>query len=193
VGSVRACVAWVSAGLLVAAVLAGCDDQTPLDSVADLTTDGAVWRADAQKIAATLPQRLATFAPSEGVAPFYTSYATGPVFGASCTYADGDHRQVTVRVETGNIRSRASAALDARALAADTKFVTHEARVHGLPAVQRWSSGGRVGQVAFLVARRYLVEVRLVPAASEAEAMSLAEGIDLGPLEALVLDGVKAK
>jgi hypothetical protein len=44
--------------------------------------------------------------------------------------------------------------------------------------------------VTFLVARRYLVEVRVVPAANESEAVSLAEAIDLAPLEGLTLDGV---
>jgi len=177
------------AGLGAAGLLA-CDRETPLDTVVDTAVDPAVWHADAQKIAAVLPPRVGTFVPSEGADPFTTSYGSGPVFGASCAYADGA-RQLTVRVESGNIRSRATTALAPRAGAtSDTKSVTRAATVHGRPATQRWDAIGRLGEVTFLVARRYLVHLRLVPAASDAEALALAESIDLGPLEALALDGV---
>ena len=182
----------VARGALVAvALLAGaCDSETPLDTIADTSLDAAVWRADSRKIAATLPARVASFAPSEGADPFYTSYGAGPVFGASCAYASGD-RQLIVRIESGNIRSRAMAALDPRGEAGtDAKFVSRQVKVHGRPALQRWSDGGRVGEVTFLVARRYLVEVRVVPAANESEAISLAETIDVTALEGLTLDGV---
>jgi hypothetical protein len=175
---------------LVAVLTGACDADTPLDTIADTSLDGAVWRADSRKIAAVLPGRVASFVPSEGADPFYTSYGAGPVFGASCAYADGD-RQLIVRIESGNIRSRATAALDPRGEAGtDAKFASHPGKVRGRPALQRWSAGGRVGEVTFLVARRYLVEVRVVPAANESEAVSLAEAIDLAPLEGLTLDGV---
>ena len=177
--------------LVAAAVLSGaCDTDTPLDTVADTSLAAAVWRADSLKIAAILPARVVSFAPSEGADPFYTSYGHGPVFGASCAYADGD-RQLIVRIESGNIRSRAMAALDPGGEAGtDARFASRPVKVHGRPALQRWSAGGRVGEVTFLVARRYLVEVRVVPAAKESEALSLAEAIDVTPLEALTLDGV---
>ncbi len=174
----------------VAVVSAGCDDESPVDTIADTSVDAAVWRADARKLAAALPARVGSFAPSEGADPFNTSYGTGPVFGASCAYADGE-RQLIVRVESGNIRSRATAALDPRGEAGtDSRFETRAAKVHGHPALQRWSGGGRVGEVTFLVARRYLVQVRVVPAANESEASSIAESLDVGPLERLALDGV---
>jgi hypothetical protein len=170
-------------------VLGACDRDGPLDTIADGTLDAAVWRADGERIAGALPRRVGAFVPLEGADPFFTSYATGPVFGASCTYADGP-RQLVVRVEGGNIRSRASAALDAHSTAADAKFVGHEAAVHGRPAAVRWNEGGRAGEVSFVVARRYLVQVRLVPAASEAESLAVAEALDVSPLESLSLDGV---
>jgi hypothetical protein len=179
----------VGVTLGVALALAACDRESPLDTVADPTADAGIWRADAERIAGALPRRVASFVPTEGVDPFYTSYGTGPVFGASCAYADGD-RQIVVRVESGNIRSRARAALDLPIAASDSAFVAHQAKVRAYPAVQRWSSGGRVGEVTFLVARRYLVRVRLVPATNESEVRNLAETIDLGPLEGLALDGV---
>jgi hypothetical protein len=182
----------VARGVLVAVALLSdaCDSDTPLDTVADTSLDAAVWRADSQKIAATLPARVASFAPSEGADPFYTSYSAGPVFGASCAYADGD-RQLIVRIESGNIRSRATAALDLRGEAGtDGRFVSREVKVHGHPALQRWSAGGRVGEVTFVVARRYLVEVRLVPAANDSEALSLAESMSMASLASLTLDGV---
>ena len=47
-----------------------------------------------------------------------------------------------------------------------------------------------MGEVTFLVARRYLVQVRVVPASNDSEALSLAEAIDVTPLEGLTLDGV---
>lgn len=179
-------VALVAVTLLVVA----CDSETPLDTVADTSLDPAVWRADSQKIAATLPARVASFAPSEGADPFYTSYGAGPVFGASCAYSSGD-RQLIVRIESGNIRSRATAALDPLGEAGtDGRFVSRLVKVHGHPALQRWSDGGRVSEVTFLVARRYLVEVRVVPAAKDSEAVSLAEAIDVTTLEGLTLDGV---
>ena len=180
----------VSIVTLAAALLFSCDNESPLDTIADTSLDAGVWRADARKIAGALPGRVVSFIPTEGADPFNTSYAAGPVFGASCAYADGD-RQVVVRVESGNIRSRATAALDVRrVVGADSSGVVRQVKVHGHPGVQRWSSGGRVGEVTFLVARRYLVELRVVPAANDAEAASLAEAIDLAPLEGLTLEGV---
>jgi hypothetical protein len=174
----------------VVALAPACDDETPLNTVIDTTTDAAVWRADALKIAAALPPRVGAFVPTEGADPFFTSYGDGPVFGASCAYASGA-RQVVVRVETGNIRGRANAALDPRGEAGtDTRFQSHALKVHGRPALQRYSGIGEVGEVRFLVARRYLVEVRVVPAANDAEAASLAESIDVSPLETLTLEGV---
>jgi hypothetical protein len=171
-------------------VATACDDETPLNTVIDTSVDAAVWRADALKIAGVLPARVASFVPTEGADPFFTSYGDGPVFGASCAYASGS-RQVVVRVESGNIRARANAALDPRGEAGtDARFQSHAIKVHGRPALQRYSGIGEVGEVRFLVARRYLVEVRVVPAANDAEAASLAESIDVGPLEALALEGV---
>ncbi|HEY3816342.1 MAG TPA: hypothetical protein VGL81_04180 [Polyangiaceae bacterium] len=183
-----ACVALLTVGLAVLST--GCDDATPLDTVADTSLDPGVWRADSRKIAAVLPARVGSFVPLEGADPFYTSYGAGPVFGASCTYAEGD-RQVIVRVESGNIRARARAALDPGGEAGtDPKFQSHAAKVQGRPALQRWSDAGRASEVSFLVARRYLVQVRVVPATSDSEASTLAEAIDVKPLESLALDGV---
>jgi hypothetical protein len=173
----------------LAALLLACDRETPLDTVADTTLDPAVWRADAAKISAALPPRVAAFAPTEGADPFYTSYGTGPVFGSSCAYADGP-RQLVVRIESGNIRARATAALDPRNAGADGTFVARPVNVRGHPAVQRWSAGGRASEVTFLVARRYLVQVRVVPATDDSEAASLAASIDTAALEALTLEGV---
>ena len=169
---------------------AACDQESPLDTVVDTTLPAAVWRADAGKIAAALPQRVASFAPSEGADPFTTSYAAGPVFGASCAYADGP-RQLIVRVESGNIRARATSALDVHGDAgADGKSVLSPAKVHGHPAAQRWNAAGRASEVSFLVARRYLVEVRIVPATHDSEAVTIAESLDFSPLEGLSLEGV---
>jgi hypothetical protein len=175
----RAC--FVLVGL---AALPACDLDGPRDTIADVTVDAGVWLADAQKISAALPARVGSFVPSEGADPFFTSYSTGPVFGSSCTYADGG-RQLVVRVESGNIKARGAAALDA-----GPGSGAHVRSVHGRPAVVHWNETGRTGEVAFLVARRYLVQVRVVPATSEGEVIRLAEAVDPAPLEALVLDGV---
>ena len=173
--------------------MAACDREAALDTVADSRADPAVWKDDADKIAGALPRRVGAFAPSEGVDPFHTSYATGPVFGASCVYADGA-RQLAVRVESGNVKARAEAALDAHpahpASSADAKVISHEASVHGHAAVVRYQAAGRSGEVSFVVARRYLVQVRLVPAASEAEAVATAEAVDVSALDGLSLQGV---
>jgi hypothetical protein len=167
--------------------VAACDKDGALDTVADSGLPSAVWRADAERIATALPKRVRSFAPSEAAEPFSTSYATGPVFGASCTYADG-RRQLTVRIETGNVKVRAAAALDVRAEAGPAPY---EATVHGRPAVVRWDPSAHTGRVTFVLARRYLVDVRLDPAAAQAEAVSVAEALDLAPIEALVLDGTR--
>jgi len=73
---------------------------------------------------------------------------------------------------------------------ADGRFQSRTIKVHGHPALQRYSTAGELGEVAFLVARRFLVQLRLVPAANEAEVAALAESIDTAPLEQLALDGV---
>jgi hypothetical protein len=168
--------------VILVGVLAGCDRDGPMDTVVDHAADAAVWLGDARKITATLPARVGSFAPTEGADPFFTTYSTGPVFGSSCAYADGG-RQLVVRVESGNVEQRGTNALDAGPGGRVT-------RVHGWPGVVRWSDASRVGQVTFVVARRYVVDVRLVPANGDGEVLRLAESIDTGPLAGLVLDGV---
>ncbi|HEY6462962.1 MAG TPA: hypothetical protein VIY73_22485, partial [Polyangiaceae bacterium] len=163
--------------ILSSALGCGCDRDAAVDAVVDTTTDRRVWLEDARKISAALPQRIADFTPSDGADPFTTTFETGPVFGSSCTYQH-DGRQLVVRVESGNIRARAAAALDA---GGGARVQT----VHGQPAVVRWGDVSRVGQVTFVVARRFLVEVRLVPADGDAEVVRLAEAIDTRPFESL--------
>jgi hypothetical protein len=175
---------------LVALALGACDRDSPVDTIADTSLDAAIWRADGEKVAGALPKRIGAFVPVEGADPFFTSYATGPVFGASCTYAAGS-QQLVVRIESGNIRARATAVLDAHAgTKSDAKVVGHEATIHGRPAAARWNEGSHAAEVGFVVARRYLVQVRLVPAVSEAEAVAVAESLDLTPLRSLELQGV---
>ena len=171
--------------ILGSGALPACDREAALDTVAVDNVDAGVWLADARKVSGALPPRIGSFVPIEGADPFFTTYATGPVFGSSCTYADGG-RQVVVRIESGNIRARADAALDA-----GSGSGAHIRTVHGKPALSRWNDTSRAGEVTFVVARRYLVQVRLVPGTSEGEVLRLAEAVDTAPLEALVLDGVK--
>lgn len=171
--------------LVFLALLPSCDGGSVVDSVTDLALDAGVWLADGRTIAGALPRRLGAFAPAEGADPFFTNYSTGPVFGSSCAYSDGS-RQLVIRVEGGNIRSRAAAALDAGGEGIRTRTVT----VHGVHATVHWSETGRKGEVAFVYARRYLVQMRLVPARDEQEIVGLAESFDVAPLEALVLQGV---
>jgi hypothetical protein len=177
---------WLLPVTLSLVCLVACDRDGALDTVVDSGLPPAVWHADAERVVSALPKRVGSFAPIEGAEPFSTSYATGPVFGAGCTYADGP-RQLTLRIETGNVKARAAAAFEGRAGA---KPAPHEVTVHGRPAAARWDAIARAAEVTFLVARRYLVQVRLVPAASEAEVLAMAEAFDVAPLEALVLDGV---
>jgi len=182
--------------LLLLLLTPACDRDGALDTVADPRADPAVWQADADKVAGALPKRVGAFAPAEGADPFHTSYATGPVFGASCVYADGA-RQLAVRIESGNVKARAGVALRAHpassassAYSADPKVVSHEASVHGHAAVVRWQPTAKIGEVSFVVARRFLVQVRLVPAASEDEAVATAEAVDLSGFDGLSLQGV---
>ena len=172
-------------GLLGLAALPSCDRDSAVDSVTDVTVDAGVWLADARIISAALPRRLGSFVPAEGADPFFTNYSTGPVFGTSCTYASGE-RQLVIRIESGNIRRRAAAALDAGA----EGIRAHPATVHGVPATARWSETGRMGEVSFVYARRYLVQMRLVPANDAHEIVALADSLDLGPLESLTLEGL---
>jgi hypothetical protein len=166
-----------------------CNDQGGLDTVADAGTDPGVWHRDADSIAGALPRTVGKFVPREAVNPFVTSYRTGPVFGASCVYADGG-RQVLVRVESGNIAARSVAALEPKPLS-EGKAPGRQIRVKGSPAVTHWDEDGRDSEVTFLVARRYLVQLRVVPATGEGEAASLAEVFDATGLQALALEGVK--
>jgi hypothetical protein len=175
---------------LAVLALGACDRDGPVDSIADTTLDAGVWRGDGERIAGALPKRVGAFVPVEGADPFFTSYATGPVFGASCTYASPS-QQLVVRIESGNIRARATTVLDAHAATkSDAKVVGHEATVHGRRAAVRWNEGSHAAEIGFVVARRYLVQVRLVPAGSEAEVLAVAEGLDLAPLQSLELQGV---
>jgi hypothetical protein len=169
--------------------MAACDGHGPLDTVADTAMDAAVWHEDAVKILAALPKVVAGFKPSEAAAPFNTSYRTGPVFGASCTYGDGP-RGLVVRIESGNIRDRYAALAKGHANPGEA-FVTREVTVHGLPAVVHWNSLGKTADVVYVLQRRFIVELHLVPARSDDDIVQLAEAMDVGPLMALGLDGTK--
>jgi hypothetical protein len=169
--------------------LAACDRDGPLDTIADLTTDAAVWHEDASKILAALPKVVASFKPIEGAAPFSTSFRTGPVFGASCTYGDAA-RQLVVRVESGNIRERFDALAKGHANAGEA-FVTREATVRGQKAVVHWNGLGQTADLVYVLQRRFIVELRVVPARGDDEVVQLAEAMDVAPLMALALDGVK--
>lgn len=178
------------AALLASAVLTlGCSRSGAVDTVSDVTLDAAVWREDGDRILGALPKVLASFKPSEAASSFSTSYSTGPVFGAACTYADGP-RQLVLRIESGNIRERAAARMKGTTTPGES-FVTREVTVHGQKGAVHWSGVGRSADVVFVVQQRFLVELRLVPAATQDEAVQLAEGMNLGPLEALTLAGVQ--
>lgn len=171
------------------AALSACDGDGPLDSVIDTGADPAVWHEDAAKVLGALPKVVTSFKPSEAAAPFNTSYRAGPVFGASCTYADGP-RQLVVRVESGNIRDRFATLARGHANAGES-FVTHEATVHGQKATVHWNGPGQTADVVYVLQRRFIVELRLVPTRSDDEVVQLAEAMDVAPLTALVLAGLK--
>ncbi len=171
------------------AALSACDSDGPLDSVIDTRADPAVWHDDAAKVLDVLPKVVTSFKPSEAAAEFNTSYRTGPVFGASCTYADGP-RQLVVRVESGNIRERFATLARGHANTGES-FVTHDATVHGQKATVHWNGPGQTADVVYVLQRRFIVELRLVPARSDDEVVQLADAMDVAPLTALVLAGLK--
>lgn len=179
----------VAAVAVACAALAACDGDGPLDTVIDTGADPAVWHEDAAKVLDVLPKLVTSFKPSEAAAPFNTSYRTGPVFGASCTYADGP-RQLVVRVESGNIRDRFATLARGHANTGES-FVTHDATVHGQRATVHWNGPGQTADVVYVLQRRFIVELRLVPARSDDEVVQLAEAMDVAPLTALALAGVK--
>lgn len=182
--------AFAFAPALAAALgLAGCDHDSPLDTVVDSAQDAAVWHDDAMKILAALPRVVASFKPSEAAAPFTTSYRTGPVFGASATYAADGGRQLVIRVESGNIRDRAATLAKGHANPGEA-FASSEVTVHGQKAALHWNSLGRTADVVYVLQRRFVVELRVVPAQSDDEVVQLAEAMDVGPLQGLVLEGV---
>ena len=176
----------VSAALALA--LAGCDRDGAVDAVTDPGLDSAVWRQDGVKLSAALPQSVGTFKPSDPVNSYATSYRTGPVVGASCTYADG-RRQLVVRVESGNIRERAATLANGRANPGES-FVSRPVTVRGHAATLHWNETGKTGDVVYVLQRRYVVQLQLVPARSGDEVVQLASAMDVAPLEALVLDGI---
>ena len=175
--------------LFAVVVACACGRETGLDTVVDSSADPAIWRRDAEKIAGALPHAIGAFAPREAVDPFATSYRTGPVFGASCVYADGG-KQLLVRVESGNIAARSVAALDP-GTPSGAKAAGRQLTVKGSPAVARWDEDGRESEITFLVSRRFIVQLRVVPAAGAGEAPLLAEAFDEGALKALSLEGVR--
>jgi len=180
--------------ILIAAALSlvgasGCDDDGAIDSVTDMSLDPGVWKGDSLKVSGALPQAVGTFKPNEAVNTYASSYRTGPVFGAGCTYADGP-RQLVVRVEGGNIRERAATLAKGHANPGES-FVTRKVTVHGHPATLHWNGVGKTGDVVFVLKRRLVVQLQLVPASSDDEVVRLADAMDVAPLEALVLDGIK--
>jgi hypothetical protein len=62
--------------------------------------------------------------------------------------------------------------------------------VHGKRAVLHWNALGKTGDVVFVVQRRILLQLRLVPALTDDEVVKLADALDLAPFEGLVFDGV---
>jgi hypothetical protein len=174
--------------LLLAAASVACASDSPLDTIANTSLDPAVWRGDGDKVLAVLPLVVGTFKPSEAASAFATSFGTGPVFGAECTYADGP-RQLVLRIESGNIRERASKAEVGHANKGES-FTTREVMVHGKRAVLHWNAIGKTGDVVFVVDRRLLFQLRLVPARSDDEVVQLANAIDTAPFVRLVFEGV---
>jgi hypothetical protein len=185
---VRRALLFAFAATCAARLACACDSDGAIDTISDASVDPAVWRADGQKISSALPRVVASFKPSEGADAFATSYRTGPVFGGSCTYADGA-RQLVVRVESGNIRARAATLAKGHANPGES-FVTHDATVHGGRATVHWNGIGKTAEVVFLLQRRLLVQMVLVPAKGEEEIVQLAESMDVAPLQALAFDGV---
>jgi hypothetical protein len=167
--------------------LTACTGDGPLDSVSDTRLDSSVWRADGQKIAAALPRAVGDFKASKDPDPFWTSYGSGPVFGADATYAEGSLEMV-LHVESGNIRQRAVTAEHGHANPGES-FTTSEVTVHGKRAVLHWNGTGKTGDIVFVVDRRFLVQMRLMPSKSSSDIVTLAEGFDVAPLRALVLEG----
>jgi hypothetical protein len=168
-------------------VLAACTGDGPLDTVSNTSLDSSVWRGDGQKIAAALPRAVGDFKAPKDPIPFWTSYGSGPVFGADATYAEGS-REMVVHVESGNIRQRAATAEHGHANPGES-FTTSEVTVHEKRAVLHWNGTGKTGDVVFVVDRRFLVQMRLMPSTSSSEIVSLAEAFDVAPLRALVLEG----
>ena len=181
-GSVRAVVLFACFGALVA-----CTGDGPLDTVSNTTLDSSVWRADSQKIAAALPHAVGDFKAPKDPDPFWTSYGSGPVFGADATYAQGS-REVVVHVESGNIRQRVANAEHGHANPGES-FTTSEVTAHGKRATLHWNSVGKTGDVVFVVDRRFLVQMRLMPSKSADEIVSLAEAFDVSQLPGLALEG----
>ncbi|HEX8789919.1 MAG TPA: hypothetical protein VF765_03135 [Polyangiaceae bacterium] len=166
---------------------AACTGDGPLDTVSDTAIDPGVWRGDGQKIANALPHALGDFKAPKDPAPFWTSYGSGPVFGADATYAQGS-REVVVHVESGNIRQRAATAEKGHANPGES-FTTSEVTVQGKRATLHWNGIGKTGDVVFVVDRRFLVQMRLMPSNTSDEIVHLAEALDVAPLRALVLEG----
>jgi hypothetical protein len=168
----------VRAVLLFASLgaLAACTGDGPLDTVSDTALDPSVWHADGQKIAAALPRAVGDFKAPKDSVPFWTSYGSGPVFG--------------VHVESGNIRQRAATAEHGHANPGEA-FTTTEVAVQGKRATLHWNGIGKTGDVVFVVDRRFLVQMRLMPAKSSDEVVQLADAFDVAPMRALVLEGTQ--
>jgi hypothetical protein len=181
--------AGVAAGVIAATACAACEGNGPMDAVIDLGTDSAVWSADAEQVGAALPQSVASFKASDAPSPFHTSYRTGPVFGASRTYHDGP-RELVVRVEAGNIRERAAALARGHANPGTT-FATREASVHEERASVHWDATGKAAEVVLVLRRRYVLDLHLTLASSDDEAVQLAGAMDVQPIRALALAGLR--
>jgi hypothetical protein len=179
----------VRAVLLIASLgaLAACTGDGPLDTVSNTGLDPSVWRGDGQKIAAALPRVVGDFKAPKDADPFWTSYGSGPVFGADATYDEGS-RELVVHVESGNIRQRAASAQHGHANPGES-FTTSDVTVQGKPATLHWNGVGKTGDIVFVVDRRFLVQMRLMPSKSSDEMVQLADAFDAAPMRALELEG----
>lgn len=180
----RAVLLFASVGVLVA-----CTGDGPLDTVSDTALDPSIWKADGEKVAASLPRAVGDFKAPKDAVPFWTSYGSGPVFGADATYAEGP-RELVVHVESGNIRQRAATAEHGHANPGES-FTTTEVTVQGKRATLHWNGIGKTGDVVFVVDRRFLVQMHLMPSKSSDEIVHLAEAFDVASMRALVLEGTQ--
>lgn len=179
------------AALLAALALGACSDEAselspnapgssptsePARPRPEATTPTAPWR----HLAAHLPGSVAGFRATSDVEENQATADGLPLASAERRY-EKDERELVVRIiDTRDAPGLQTAFREVRELNFDSlNELARPTEVGGKPALLQWSRSTGESEVQLMVAGKYIVSVRVWPADTRAEALTVAEAFDL--------------